>query len=173
MARSKRDLLSFLRQRRWLKVGAVGAALLAVLAVAIAAFLAMQVPFQGPAANVAKPSVDCSPAPCANVQGYTLWVSNLKFAGNLVSMEISFKNSSGSTHASPEDVQLIDSKLHASNLVTDSPGCLTWDRHEFNNGAAFGPLKVCFRVSTTEPPLVLRWSPDMGLICCRTDIKLT
>jgi hypothetical protein len=31
---------------------------------------------------------------------------------------------------------------------------------------------VCFEVSTTAPPLVLRWSPDFGF-CCRTDIKLS
>ena len=133
----------------------------------------MQVTFLGPTTNGATPAVNCSPAPCANVQGYTLWVSNLTLEGNLVSMQVTFKNSSNSTHASPEDLQLIDSRLHSVGLVTDAPGCQTWSRHEFNNGATFGPLRVCFRVGTAAPPLVLRWSPDLGLICCRTDIKLT
>jgi hypothetical protein len=107
------------------------------------------------------------------VQGYTLWVANLKLEGDLVSMQITFKNSSNATHASPEDLQLIDSKLHTSGLVSSAPGCQTWQRHEFDNGAVFGPLNVCFRASTTAPPLILRWSPDLGLFCCRSDIKLT
>jgi hypothetical protein len=153
--------------------GAVAAGLLVVLSVAVTAFLAMQVTFQGPSTSDAKPSVNCFPAPCANVQGYTLWVSNLKVDGDLISMHVTFKNSSDSTHASPEDLQLIDSSLHTSPLVTDAPGCQTWQRHEFNNGAMFGPLNVCFRAATAAPPMVLRWSPDLGLFCCKTDIKLT
>jgi hypothetical protein len=161
-----------LLRRRLLAYGVAAAALLVVVAVAIAAFLSMQVPFQNPATGGATPSVNCAPTPCANVQGYTLWVSNLKIDRDLVSMQLTFKNSSGSTHASPEDLQLIDSKQHLSGLVTDAPGCQTWSRHEFNNGATFGPSNVCFRVSTATPPLILRWSPDFGFFCCRTDIKL-
>lgn len=160
-------------RRRLLAYGAAAAGLLVVVAVAIAAFLAMQIPFQGPTTNGAVPAINCSPAPCANVQGYTLWVSNLKVDGNIVSMKVTFKNSSNSTHSSPEDLQLMDSKQQTTGLTTDATGCQTWSRHEFSNGAMFGPLNVCFRVSTTEAPLVLRWSPDLGLVCCRTDIKLT
>lgn len=162
-----------LTRRRLLGYGAIAAGLLVVMAVAIAAFLAMQVTFQSPTTSDAVPSVNCSPAPCANVQGYTLWVGKIKFDGDLVSMQLTFKNSSNATHASPEDLQLVDSTLHTSGLVTSAPGCQTWPRHEFNNGAMFGPVNVCFRASTTAPPLVLRWSPDLGLFCCRTDIKLT
>jgi hypothetical protein len=162
-----------LKKRRMLGYGAAAAAVAVVVAVAIAAFVAMQVSFHGPTPSGATPSLNCSPAPCANVQGYTLWVSNLKFDGDLVRMSITFKNASGATHASPEDLELIDSKLHTSGLVTDAAGCQTWNRHEFNNGAGFGPLDVCFRVSTAAPPLVLHWSPDLGLFCCQTDIKLT
>jgi hypothetical protein len=151
----------------------MAAAGLVVVGVAIAAFVALQVPFQRPTTSGATPSVNCSPAPCANVQGYTLWTSNLKIDGDLVSMQIMFKNSSQSTHASPEDLQLIDSNSHSSGLASGTPGCGTWIRHEFSNGALFGPLNVCFRVSTTAPPLVLRWSPDLGFFCCQTDIKLS
>ena len=161
-----------LTKRRMLTFGAVAAALLVVVLVGIAAFLAMQVSFQAPTTSDATPAVNCSPAPCADVQGYTLWVSNLQVQGNLVRMQVNFKNSSDATHASPEDLEIIDSKLHTSGLVTDAPECQTWDRHEFNNGALFGPMTVCFRVTTSDPPLVLRWSPDLGLICCHTDIKL-
>ncbi len=165
--------MSPLMRRRLLTYSAISAAAVVVVAVAGAAFMAMQVHFQGPTTKGSTPSLNCSPAPCANEEGYTLWVNNLKLDGNLVSMQITFQNSSGSTHASPEDLQIIDSKLHASGLITSSPGCQTWSRHEFNNGAMFGPLNVCFLVSTTTPPLVLRWSPDLGLICCQTDIELT
>jgi hypothetical protein len=160
-------------RRRLLGYGALAAGLLVALMVAIAAFLALQLPFGGPGTTGATPNVNCSPTPCANVQGYTLWVSNVRVAGDLVSMQISFQNSSSSTHASPEDLQVVDSKQHASGIVSSVSGCQTWSRHEFDNGATFGPLKVCFRASATDPPLVLRWSPDFGLFCCRTDIKLT
>ncbi|HEV2033334.1 MAG TPA: hypothetical protein VGU71_03920 [Candidatus Dormibacteraeota bacterium] len=157
---------------RLVKYGAVTAGLLVVAVAALAAFKSMQTSFQSPTATSPVPAAACSPAPCANLHGYTLWMSNLSVNGNLVSMQIMFLNSSDSTHASPEDLQLVDSKQQASGLITTSPGCQAWDRHVFNNGAKFGPLTVCFRVSTPAPPLVLRWSPDFGLFCCRTDIKL-
>jgi hypothetical protein len=158
--------------KRWLKFGALGAALLVVAVVAVAAFMSLQTPFQSPTSRSPVPAVACSPAPCANVQGYTLWVTNVSINGNVVSMQVMFLNASDSTHASPEDLQLVDSRHQASGLITDSAGCVTWARHEFNHGAKFGPLNVCFRVSAPAPPLVLRWSPDFGLFCCRTDIKL-
>jgi hypothetical protein len=88
-------------------------------------------------------------------------------------MTVKFRNSSAATHASPEDLQLIDASRHASGLVTDSPGCKTWTRHEFNNGAMFGPIDVCFRVNNATPPFTLRWSPDLGLFCCETNITIT
>lgn len=160
-------------RRQLLSLGLVAAALVCVMVVAIAAFLAMQVTFSNPTPNGAVPAVNCSPAPCASVQGYTLWVSSLKIEGDLVSMQVTFKNASSATHASPEDLRLIDSNLHSSSLVTDSPGCRIWNRHEFSNGATFGPTNVCFRVTATAPPLILRWSPDFGLVCCQADIKLS
>jgi hypothetical protein len=160
-------------RRRLLWYGVAAAGLLVVATVAIAAFLAMQVSFQSATTGSATPAVNCSPAPCADIQDYTLWVSNLKVEGSLASMQVTFRNSSSATHASPEDLELIDAEKHSSGLVTDAPGCETWTRHEFNNGAVFGPLNLCFRVSTPAAPLVLRWSPDFGLFCCRTDIKLT
>jgi hypothetical protein len=165
--------LNRVTRRRLYGYGVAAAALLLVLLVAIAAFLAIQVTFRNPTPSGAVPAVNCSPAPCANVQDYTLWLSNLKIDGDVVSMQVTFKNSSNATHASPEDMRLIDSKVHISGLVTDAPGCQTWSRHEFSNGATFGPVNVCFRVTTADPPLVLRWSPDFGLLCCQTDIKLS
>jgi hypothetical protein len=167
------DPMHWFMRRRSLVYGAGAAAILVVLAAAAAAFVAMQVPLQGPTAGAATPAANCSPAPCANVRGYTLWVSDLSVDGDLVSMMVTFKNSSVASHASPEDIQLIDSKQRSSGLATDATGCQTWSRHEFNNGAMFGPLKICFRASTPGPPLVLRWSPDFGLFCCQANLKLT
>src|ERR1700674_5597558 len=157
---------------RWVRFGAIGLGLLIAAVAAIAAFMSMQTSLQSAASSTPVPALACTPAPCASLQGYTLWVSHLTVAGDLVSMQLVFKNASDSTHASPEDLQLIDSKQHASGLVVNSPGCTTWDRHVFNGGAQFGPVSVCFRASSTDPPLVLRWSPDFGLFCCQTEIKL-
>ncbi len=159
-------------RKRLLTVGGIALGLIVAGGVAIAAFGSLQIPFQGPVTTSAAPTLKCSPAPCANEQGYTLWISNLNVRGNVVSMQVVFKNSSDSTHSSPEDLRLIDSKQQSSGLITNAPGCKTWDRHEFSNGAQFAPGTICFRVSSPSPPLVLRWTPDFGLLCCQTDIKL-
>ena len=87
-------------------------------------------------------------------------------------MQVKFRNSSPSTHASPEDLALIDTSRHVSGLVTDTPGCNTWTRHEFNNGATFGPINVCFRVYNVARPFIVRWTPDLGIFCCEKDIRL-
>lgn len=157
--------------RRLLTFGAVLAGLLVAAIVALAAFQALHAPQQN-AGNGLAPE-NCAPGPCADVQGFTLWVTNVQVTGNLVAMSVRFRNSSVATHASPEDLQLIDSSRHASGLVTDSLGCKTWTRHEFNNGATFGPINVCFRVNSSNPPFILHWSPDLGLFCCETDIRIT
>jgi len=141
--------------------------------VALAAYGSLQVPFQPPSVSTPLPALRCTPAPCANLRGYTLWVTNLDIQGNLVTMQITFRNSSDSTHASPDDLALIDSQRQTSRPIFDAPGCTSWSRHEFNHGASYGPLVICFRAGTSAPPLVLRWSPDFGLICCQTDIKLS
>jgi hypothetical protein len=106
------------------------------------------------------------------VLGYTLWVSNVTVEGNVVRMQVRFKNSSDATHASPEDLSLIDGSHHTSKLVTDASDCNTWSRHEFANGATFGPIDVCFRVTDTTPPFTLHWTPDLGFICCETDLTI-
>jgi hypothetical protein len=158
--------------RRLLTYGAVLAGLVVAAIVALAAFQALNLAPQRSGGGGLAPE-NCSPGPCADVQGFTLWITNVKVNGNLVSMTVQFRNSSPATHASPEDLQLIDASRNTSGFVTDSPGCKTWTRHEFNNGATFGPIDVCFRVSNVTPPFILRWSPDLGLFCCETDIKIT
>lgn len=153
--------------------GAIGAGLAVVAFVAVAAYQSLQVPFQPPSTPSALPAINCTPAPCAKLRGYTLWVTNLDLQGNLVTMQITFRTSSVSTHASPEDLVLIDSQRQNYPPIFDAPGCTRWSRHEFSHGATYGPITVCFKVGTTAPPLVLRWSPDLGFVCCQTDIKLS
>jgi hypothetical protein len=116
---------------------------------------------------------NCSPRPCADVQGFTLWVSNVRVDAGLIRMELNFKNASVATHASPEDLQLVDGSGRSSGLVTTAAGCNTWARHEFSGGATFGPVDVCFPAGNATPPFTLRWSPDLGFFCCQTDVKIS
>lgn len=141
-----------------------------VIAVGVAAFLSLQTPFQPPATNPV--SDTCTPKPCANVRGYILWVSDLKVEGGVVSMQLTFRNSSPATHADPADLELRDAQRRSSRAVHDAPGCIAWPRTEFANGAGFGPVPECFRPAATTPPLTLHWTPDMGVFCCETDIVL-
>jgi len=156
---------------RLLRYAAIGAGAAVVIAVGVAAFLSLQTPFVAPATSSG--SGACTPKPCANVRGYILWIGDLKVESGLVTMKLTFRNSSPATHADPADLELIDSLGHASPSVFDAPGCTRWPRTDFDNGAQFGPVPECFRPATTDPPLKLHWTPDMGLFCCETDIVLT
>jgi hypothetical protein len=158
--------------RRVIAYGALGIAAVMVLAIAGAAYQSLLAPFQNPTPGAAAPSRSCTPAPCADLQGYTVWVADLNVGTDLVTMQITLKNSSDSTHAAPEDLTLIDANRNRSAPIFDAPGCTQWSRHEFNKGATYGPLTLCFRQAGITPPLVLRWSPDFGVFCCRADIKL-
>jgi hypothetical protein len=158
--------------RRLVTVGAAALGLLVAAVVGVTAYESMRAPVPASSGASLAPE-NCSPGPCTEVQGYTLWLSDINVNGDLVTMQVKFQNSSSSTHASPEDIQLIDASRHASGIVTDAPGCNTWTRHEFNNGATFGPIGVCFRISNPNRPFILRWSPDLGLFCCEKDINIT
>lgn len=158
--------------RRLITVGAAALGLLLAGVVGVTAYQSLHAPLP-PSTETSLAPENCSPGPCTDVQGFTLWLSNITVNGDLVTMQVKFQNSSPSTHASPEDIQLIDASRHASGIVTDAPGCNTWTRYEFNNGATFGPISVCFRVSTATRPFILRWSPDLGLFCCEKDISIT
>jgi hypothetical protein len=157
--------------RRLVTFGAVAIGLLVAAGVGVTAYRSLHAP--APASGGTLTPENCSPGPCADVQGFTLWLSDINVNGDLVTMQVKFRNSSPSTHASPEDLQLIDASRHTSGLVTDAAGCKTWTRKEFNNGATFGPIPVCFRISSAARPFVLRWSPDLGLFCCEKDINIT
>ena len=139
--------------------------------VAAAAYTALKSPLQATPNSNLTPE-NCSPGPCANVDGYQIWISRVRLEHDVVRMTVKFQNSSSATHASPEDLQLIDAGRRASNLITDATGCKTWTRHDFEGGALYGPLDVCFRVSNTTPPFILHWSPDVGAFCCQKDITI-
>jgi hypothetical protein len=157
--------------RRLVTLGAVALGLVVAAVVGLNAYQALHAPIPASGNNALTPE-NCSPGPCADVQGYKLWVSDVNVTGDLVSMQVKFQNSSTSTHSAPEDLQLIDASRHSSGLVTDAAGCNTWTRHEFANGAMFGPINICFRVGSATRPFILKWSPDFGLFCCETDIKI-
>jgi hypothetical protein len=156
---------------RLLRYAAIGAGAAVVIAVGVAAFESLQTPFQPPAANPG--SGACTPKPCANVRGYILWVSDIKIDGGVLSMQLTFRNSSPATHADPADLRLIDRQGNTNAAVYDAPGCTRWPRTDFSNGAQFGPVPECFRPSSTDPPLKLHWEPDMGVFCCEAEITLS
>ncbi|MDQ6714471.1 MAG: hypothetical protein M3Z28_15015 [Candidatus Dormibacteraeota bacterium] len=117
-------------------------------------------------------SLACSPKPCLDVQDYTIWVSNVREGDGIVRMEVTFRNSSSATHASPEDLELVDASKQSSRAIQDVAGCTHWSRTEFSHGAKLGPLTICFRPPSAASPLTLRWTPDMGLFCCEADLKI-
>jgi hypothetical protein len=147
------------------------AGLAAAVLIAMLAYQSLKVPLRPSTGGYLAPE-NCMPGPCADIQGYTLWISNVSVDGTLVRMQVKFKNSSRSTHASPEDLQLIDSSRHISPVTPDSTDCKTWKRHDFNKGATFGPIDICFVVYSATPPFILHWAPDLGAFCCETDIKI-
>ena len=159
-----------MNRRALLRYAGIGAAVVIVAAVGVAAFISLQTPFQLPTASPS--SQPCSPQPCADIRGFILWVGDVKVDSGVVSMTLTFRNSSNSTHADPSEVQLVDSAGNPSGAIHDAPSCTAWPRTEFNNGAQFGPVPECFRPSSTSPPMRLHWAPDFGLFCCETDITL-
>ncbi|HKV89164.1 MAG TPA: hypothetical protein VJT78_14310 [Candidatus Dormibacteraeota bacterium] len=159
--------------RTWLTRAAIAAALLVAAAVAVFAFASMQ-PQVETSLGLASPSPGpCSPDPCRNEQGFVMWVSNVTVQGDLVRMRVMFKNSSNATHASPDDLSLIDHSNHTAGITTQGTDCNTWSRHEFNHGQTFGPVDICFQVTNTTAPFTLRWTPDFGFFCCDDSLSIS
>jgi hypothetical protein len=157
--------------RRLLITLGVVVALIIAAVVAGAAYTALKSPLSLQTTTNLAPT-NCSPGPCTDLQGYTIWISNVQVNNDIVRMTLKFKNSSPSTHAAPEDLTLIDSERRQGSLITDAPNCKTFPRTDFNRGATFGPVDVCFRVTNTTPPFILHWSPDLGEFCCETNITI-
>jgi hypothetical protein len=157
--------------RRLLTFVAALAGLLVAALIAGGAYMALKAPLSTkPNSNLAPDT--CSPGPCIVLNGYTIWISNVRVTNDVVHMTVKFQNSSASTHAAPEDLTLIDKDRRQSIPITDSPGCKSFARHDFSGGAYFGPLDLCFRVSNATPPFIFHWTPDLGAFCCQKDIPL-
>jgi hypothetical protein len=157
--------------RRLLTLFGVFAGLIVAALIAGAAYTALKAPLATQPNSNLNPE-NCSPGPCVTLNGYTIWISDVRVQNDIVHMTVKFQNSSVATHASPDDLQLIDTGRRSSIPIADSPGCKTFTRHEFNNGAIFGPLDLCFRVANSNPPFILHWTPDLGAFCCQKDITL-
>jgi len=157
--------------RRLLTFVAALAGLLVAALIAGGAYMALKAPLTAkPNSNLAPEN--CSPGPCYTLNGFTIWISNVKVTNDVVRMTVKFQNSSSATHAAPEDLTLIDEARRQSTPITDSPGCKSFARHDFSGGAYFGPIDVCFRVSNATPPFILHWTPDLGAFCCQKDITI-
>jgi hypothetical protein len=157
--------------RRLLITLGVVVALIVAVVVAGAAYTAMKAPLSVSSQTPLTPE-NCSPGPCTDIRGYTIWISNVSVQNDIVHLTVKFKNSSSATHAAPEDLALIDSERRQGGPITDSPGCKSFPRTDFNNGATFGPVDVCFRVTNSTPPFILHWSPDLGAFCCETNLTI-
>ena len=156
--------------RRLLTFVAALAGLLVAALIAGGAYMALKAPLAATPSNLAPEN--CSPGPCANLNGFVIWISNVKVTNDVVHMTVKFQNSSAATHVAPEDLTLIDAARRQSIPITDSPGCKSFARHDFAGGAYFGPVDICFRVSNANPPFILHWTPDLGAFCCQRDIPI-
>jgi hypothetical protein len=158
--------------RRALTLFGVFAGLIVAALIAGGAYMALKAPLSTtPNSNLAPET--CSPGPCANVNGYTIWISKVRVQNDLVRLTVKFQNSSVATHASAEDLTLIDGSRRSSIPIVDAAsGCTTFTRHEFSGGAFFGPVDICFRVTNPNPPFTLQWTPDLGAFCCERDITI-
>lgn len=106
------------RRKFWTRLALIGGGGTFLAIVGVVAFIAVA---QGvaPGASGVKP-LACSPQPCLDLQDYTMWVSNVTVADGIVRMNVTFRNSSTATHASPEDLQLVDASKQSS------PRSRTW-----------------------------------------------
>jgi len=157
--------------RRVLTALGVVVGLLVAALIAGASYTALKSPpSTSPSSNL-NPD-NCSPGPCTNLNGYTIWVSKVRVTNDIVHMTVKFQNSSVATHVAPDDLTLVDSGRHSGIPITGIAGCKSFARTNFNNGATFGPVDICFRVSNATPPFILHWTPDLGTFCCERDITI-
>jgi len=157
--------------RRLLTVVGVVVGLILAALVAGAAYSALKAPL-GTQPNSNLSPENCSPGPCANLNGFTIWVSKVHVNNDIVHMTVKFQNSSNATHVAPEDLNLIDSGRRSSFPIAGIAGCNSFARHQFSGGQTFGPVDICFRVADSTPPFILHWTPDLGAFCCERDIPI-
>ena len=157
--------------RRALTALGVVVGLMVAALVAGAAYSALKAPLTTTPNSNLNPD-NCSPGPCADVKGFTLWISKVRVQNDLVRMTVKFQNSSVATHVAPEDLQLIDAGRRTSTPISNVTGCKAITRHDFSGGAVYGPIDICFRVSNATPPFIFHWTPDLGTFCCQQDITI-
>jgi hypothetical protein len=157
--------------RRVLTALGIVAGLMVAALVAGAAYSALKAPLSTTPNSNLNPD-NCSPGPCANVKGFTIWISKVRVQNDIVRMTVKFQNSSVATHVASEDLQLIDAGRRTSTPISNVTGCNTFTRHEFSGGAVYGPIDICFRVGNATPPFIFHWTPDLGTFCCDQDITI-
>src|SRR6266508_2399611 len=109
--------------RRLLTVLGVFVGLIVAALVAGAAYAALKAPLSTAPNSNLNPE-NCSPGPCASLNGYTLWGSKVRVQNDIVHMTVKFQNSSAATHASPDDLHLIDICFRVANSTP--PFILHW-----------------------------------------------
>ena len=137
--------------RRLLVSLGVVVALIAAAVIAGGAYTALKNPLQTKPNSNLTPE-NCSPGPCTNLQGYTIWISKIYIDKDIVHLTVKFQNSSTSTHAAPEDLVLIDSERRQS-----APGVKVTLRN-FGRDRRY-PIVNRFRDPGTPPP-----QPDPTLL---------
>jgi hypothetical protein len=157
--------------RRLLTSVAVIVGLIVAALVAGAAYSAWKAPLSTTPNSNLNPE-NCAPGPCANLKGFTLWVSKVRVQNDIVHMTVKFRNSSSATHAAPDDLHLIDAGRRSSIPISDIAGCKTFTRQEFSGGKTFGPIDLCFRVANSTPPFILHWTPVLAEFCCEKDLTI-
>ncbi len=141
--------------RRLVTVGAAAFGLLVAAVAGVTAYQSLHAPLPASSDTSLAPE-NCAPGPCADVQGYTLWLSDINVNGDLVTMQVKFQNSSASTHASPEDIQLIDASRHAQALhppLVSRPGpLLLREGHQHHLSLSVNAMsgRLVIRVVTLE-----------------------
>jgi hypothetical protein len=158
-------------RRLLIPIGVIVGLIVAAL-VAGAAYSALKAPLGSQPNSNLNPEI-CSPGPCDNVNGFTIWVSKVRVANDIVHMTVRFQNTSAATHVAPEDLNLIDAGRRSSIPISGIAGCKSFARHEFSGSdQSFGPVDICFRVANSTPPFILHWTPDLGTFCCEADITI-
>src|SRR4029078_8340552 len=91
--------------RRALTALGVIVGLLVAALVAGVAYTALKSPLSSTPNSNLNPD-NCSPGPCTNLNGYTIWISKVRVTNDIVHMTVKFQNSSVSTQVAPDDLTL-------------------------------------------------------------------
>jgi hypothetical protein len=110
----------------------------------------------------------CSPQPCANADGWNVYISDLNknaqsaitpAAGNTyVTMNVRFRNDTNQEqHANPTEFVLKDS-TGVKHSLSYTSNCPSWDPVNLTKGASFGPRCIAFQAKAGDNALVVTWT---------------